>query len=96
MANIPFGRLFSGGLNTHICCPEDIMKIQLPCREDDFNAGKGTVVERLQDRPTEAPSHLRLHGYLIRLVDTRHHIRRYGRTIPVVLSSCLFVLVSTH
>lgn len=68
-------RVFAGGFDAYICCREDNMRIQLPCSEDAFNADKEVFVERLQDKPSKARSPPGLHGYQIRLVNIRHHIR---------------------
>lgn len=68
-------RLFAGGFDAYLCCPEDIMKISLPCPEEAFSAGKETSVEYLQDNAVEVRSPLGFHAHQIRLVKIRHHIR---------------------
>lgn len=68
-------RVFAGGFDAYLCCPEDIMKISLPCPEDAFSAGEEVSVGHLQDTPAEAQSPLGLHAHQVRLVNIRHHIR---------------------
>ncbi|SPO02811.1 uncharacterized protein DNG_05486 [Cephalotrichum gorgonifer] len=69
-----FDRLIAGGFDAYVCCREDNMKIRLPCPEDAFNADKEVFVERLQDRPAKGRSPPGLHGWQVRLLNTRHHV----------------------
>lgn len=68
-------RLFAGGFDAYLCCPENIMKISLPCPEDAFSAGTEVTAGRLQDNPVEAQSTAGIHAHHVRLVNIRHHIR---------------------
>ncbi|KAI5465538.1 hypothetical protein BGZ63DRAFT_107242 [Mariannaea sp. PMI_226] len=68
-------RLLAGGYDEYIVCREDIMKIRLPCREEDFKEDRPVVVERLNEKPgKDAIGNMGIHGYQLRLIALRHRI----------------------
>ncbi|KAH6897246.1 hypothetical protein B0T10DRAFT_455113 [Thelonectria olida] len=67
-------RLLAGGYDEYIMCRDDIVKIRLPCREEDFREDRPVVVERMNESPGTSKGTMGIHGYQLRLIDVRHRI----------------------
>jgi hypothetical protein len=68
---------FCVGLREFELCPEETIYLQLPCREEVFEAGQKCQTGTLQPSPSDDVVAMGLRGTAIRLTSARRAIMRY-------------------
>ncbi|KAI1261440.1 hypothetical protein F5Y18DRAFT_440542 [Xylariaceae sp. FL1019] len=72
---------FCVGLREFELCPEETVYLQLPCREDIFEAGQQCQTGILRPSPADNVSAMGLPGIFMRLTSARRAIMRFNRRV---------------
>ncbi|KAI0976854.1 hypothetical protein F4678DRAFT_456133 [Xylaria arbuscula] len=72
---------FCVGLREFELCPEETIHLELPCREDIFEAGQQSRTGRLRPSASDNIAAMGLRGVYVRLVSTRRAIMRFNRRV---------------